>query len=156
MIRIAAILLGVLALMSACEMPVSASKDRSPPEQNPFDAVAAQAYPMHELDEPLRLVDRRPIEFPRELRTKNREGTVLLLVAVDEQGRVIACQTEDADHDEIAEHVRADIAQRTFTPPTKDGQPVQAYARLPVPYRIGEGSLMKFVQDSDWVSSPRK
>lgn len=156
MIRIAAILLGALALMPACELPVNASHDHSPPEQNPFEALAPRAYPMHELDAPLELVDNEPIEFPATLRTKNREGTVLLLIAVDEQGRVIACQTEAADHDEIAEYVRADIAKRKFSIPMKDGHPVQAHARLPVPYRIGQGSLLKLFKDTEWASSPRK
>ncbi len=149
-------LLCVLTALTGCRTPRDHSQPIPPPESNPFATLAPDSVPMHELDAPLELVEDEAIVFPENLRKKNKEGVVYLLVAVNPEGRVIACQIEDADHDDIAEFVRSDIARRRFTEPKKDGHPVEAYGRLPVPYRIGSGALIKLIRKTDWEPSARK
>ncbi|MGE9295808.1 MAG: energy transducer TonB [Puniceicoccales bacterium] len=130
-------------------------------EPTPLDRETVEkkyliAVPLSQLDEPFRLLDKKPLEFPDSIRRDNYHGEVILLVTVDEYGRVIDCQVDKADHQNVAEIIRDQIAARKFTVPMKDGQPVTAFARMPVPYRIGRGNMMKFMKETDWESSPRK
>lgn len=111
------------------------------------------AVPLSELDAPFVLVDRGPIEFPDTMRTKNYVGETILLVTVDERGRVIDCQIDEADHESVAEVIREEISKRKFSAPLQNGEAVTAFARLPVPYRIGSGNLYHLVKDSELMPS---
>lgn len=77
-------------------------------------------------------------DFPRRLKSKPANGRIVLLIKLDEEGHVLEAGIESSnlpDHDPFV--LDAIQSKRcTFTPPTKDGQPVRAQARLPIPIRI--------------------
>lgn len=78
--------------------------------------------------------------FPRRLTRKAVNGRVILLVKLDETGRVMDASIESSnlpDHQAIVlDTIKSSKCQ--FTQPTKDGTPVRAQARLPIPVRIGK------------------
>jgi len=133
--------------------PAGAAGPAAPEER---EAAYLNAVPLSELDQPIRLTDRAPIEFPDEMRTKNKIGQVVLMITVGESGRVVDCRVAEADHSDIAEEVRAQMAERTFTPPMKGGEPVAAFGRMRIPYRIGVGNLLQIMKPSDRNYSPRR
>lgn len=77
-------------------------------------------------------------DFPRRLKSKPANGRVTLLIKLDEKGQVLEAAVESSNLPEYDPFVLDAIQSRrcTFTPPTKDGQPVRAQARLPIPIRI--------------------
>lgn len=114
-------------------------------------------HPLSELDEPLFLLDRDPPEFPPELRSKPRSGHVILNVIVGRDGQVLACGVLEADHAEVGVWVRDHMLERRFSVPRVKGEPVVAEGRLPVPYRIGPGSLEHlFREDYKHTATPRR
>jgi periplasmic protein TonB len=78
-------------------------------------------------------------DFPRRLKQKSANGRVVLLVKLDEAGNVVEVAVESSnlpEHDPFV--LDAFQSKRcSFTPPTRDGKPVRAQARLPIPIRIG-------------------
>jgi protein TonB len=77
------------------------------------------------------------LEFPRRLKRKAVNGSVVLMIKIGESGEVLEAEVESSslpDFDDIV--VRA-VSRWQFTPPTQDGNPVRAQARFPIPIRIG-------------------
>ena len=75
--------------------------------------------------------------IPRRLARKSVNGRITLLIKLGEDGRVIDAQVESSNLPDF-EPIVLDAytsSQCRFTPPTKDGTPVRAQARLPIPIR---------------------
>jgi len=77
------------------------------------------------------------LSFPRRLKRKSVSGRVVLLIKLDEQGRVIESSVESSTLPEFEKIVASQVAKWRFTPPTRQGEPVRAQARFPVPIKIG-------------------
>lgn len=78
-------------------------------------------------------------DFPRRLKSKPANGRIVLLVKLDENGKVLEAAVESSnlpEHDPFV--LDAFQSKRcSFTSPTREGKPVRAQARLPIPIRIG-------------------
>ena len=76
------------------------------------------------------------LDFPRRLKRKAVNGRVVLLIKLDEQGRVIESEVESSNLPEFEKIVASQVAKWRFTPPTRGGTPVRAQARFPIPINI--------------------
>lgn len=76
------------------------------------------------------------LDLPRELRTKKTSGRIVLLVRLDPEGKVLDLAVDSSDLPDFEPFVVAEVRQWRFTPPTRQGQPVEAYARLPIPIHV--------------------
>jgi protein TonB len=76
------------------------------------------------------------LRFPAYLRRKPVSGTIVLLLKLSPEGEVIEVRIEQSDLPRFDQVVLAQVESWRFTPPTQDGRPVRARARLPMPIRI--------------------
>jgi TonB family protein len=76
------------------------------------------------------------LDFPRRLKRKPVSGTIVILLQLSETGEVVNVELENSDLPDFDQVVLGQVAEWRFTPPTKDGQPVKAQAKLPIPIRI--------------------
>ena len=90
-----------------------------------------------DLDQAPRPLPGSTLKFPRRLKRKAVTGRVILLVKLEETGRVLEAIVESSDLPEFEKIVARQVAEWRFTPPTRDGRPVRAQARFPIPIRIG-------------------
>ena len=63
-------------------------------------------------------------------------GTVTLLVKLDPEGNVTDVQVDSSNLPQFNNHVLREVKSWKFTPPTQQGRPVKASARLPIPIHI--------------------
>ena len=76
------------------------------------------------------------LNFPRRLRAKKVEGTVVLLLKLSADGDVMEVDIHSSDLPHFNKFILSQVEGWRFTPPTQQGRPVQAKARLPIPIRI--------------------
>lgn len=96
----------------------------------------AAAHEVVDLDRPPRPLETTPLDLPRSLRRDPARGRVVLLVTISETGEVLDVRVDSSDLPEFDEHVARAVKAWRFTPPTRDGRPVEAVARLPIPIEI--------------------
>jgi len=89
-----------------------------------------------DLDQLPRPVGVSGFNFPRRLKKKKVDGKIYLLIQLDESGRVLSAEVDSSNLPEFDDFVAGEVRRWKFTPPTKQGQPVRAQARLPIPIRI--------------------
>jgi protein TonB len=90
-----------------------------------------------DLDQVPRPLPGSNLNFPRRLKRRAVSGRVVLLIKLDEQGRVLESSVESSSLPEFEKIVASQVAKWRFTPPTRQGEPVRAQARFPVPIKIG-------------------
>ena len=90
-----------------------------------------------DLDQVPRPMPGSSLDFPRRLKRKAANGKVVLLIKLAEDGSVIEAQVESSNLPEFESIVASQVAEWRFSPPTKEGTPVRAQARFPIPIRIG-------------------
>lgn len=90
-----------------------------------------------DLDETPRPLPGSKLDFPRRLKRKATSGRIVLLIKIAASGEVVDAQVESSNLPDFEDIVVRQVARWRFTPPTKDGQPVGAQARFPIPIRIG-------------------
>lgn len=90
-----------------------------------------------DLDQAPRPMPGSQLDFPRRLKRKAVSGRVVLLIKLAEDGRVLESEVESSNLPEFEPIVAAAVRKWRFTPPTREGAPVRAQARFPVPIRIG-------------------
>lgn len=76
------------------------------------------------------------LNFPARLRRKAVSGRIVLLLKLDETGRVVHVEVESSDLPAFDDFVRNAVETWKFTPPTQQGRPVKAKARFPLPIDI--------------------
>lgn len=76
------------------------------------------------------------LDFPRRLMRKKVEGSIVVLLKLDEGGGVLDVRVERSNLPEFDDVVVSQVKEWRFTPPTKEGRPVKAQAELPIPIRI--------------------
>lgn len=74
--------------------------------------------------------------FPARLLKKKVSGKIVLLLKLNERGEVLDVQVEASNLPEFDGFVAGEVKRWKFTPPTQQGRPVQAKARLPIPITI--------------------
>lgn len=90
-----------------------------------------------DLDQVPRPMPGSSLDFPRRLKRKAVNGRVVLLIKLGEDGRVLEAKVESSNLPDFEPIVASQVSKWRFTPPTKEGTPVRAQARFPVPIRIG-------------------
>jgi TonB family protein len=88
-------------------------------------------------------LDQRPrpigvfgFNFPRRLLKDKVRGKIVLLLKLNHLGEVLDVQVESSNLPKFDDFVLGEVKDWRFTPPTQQGRPVQAKARLPIPIRI--------------------
>jgi TonB family protein len=89
-----------------------------------------------ELDRPPRPIGVTGLEFPRRLRREPVDGQIVLLIELNEAGEVLDVQVASSDLPDFEDFVTREVRGWKFTPPTQEGRPVTARARLPIPIQI--------------------
>jgi periplasmic protein TonB len=89
-----------------------------------------------ELDQVPRPIGVVGFDFPRRLKEKPVSGTLVLMLKLDDKGEVLDAQLVSSDLPAFNDVVVSQIRRWRFTPPTKNGRPVHAQARLPIPINI--------------------
>lgn len=89
-----------------------------------------------DLDEPPKLLDTSPFNFPKSLRTKAVSGKVVVYVELDVQGNVTKAEIARSDLPAFNDYILKEISRRKFSAPTLQGKPVKAKANLPIPIQI--------------------
>lgn len=89
-----------------------------------------------DLDEPPRLLDKSPFNFPRNLRTKKVSGRVVVYIELDEKGNVTKAEVAESSLPQFDQYVIKEIRSRKFSAPTLQGRAVKARANLPIPIQI--------------------
>ncbi len=88
------------------------------------------------LDQTPRPIGVSGFNFPRRLLKKKVKGRVVLLVKLDTGGDVMDVQLDSSTLPDFNNFILAEVRDWKFTPPTQQGRPVRAQARLPIPIQI--------------------
>ena len=75
-------------------------------------------------------------DFPSRLRKKKVRGQIVLLLKLDEEGNVLQADIDSSNLPRFDPYVLNQVKHWRFTPPTQQGRPVKARARLPIPINI--------------------
>lgn len=90
-----------------------------------------------ELDRTPRLVQRVIPEYPRELLTQGIEGSVTLVIIIDQKGAVTVESVADYKGDRaFIQPTRVALTRCRFEIPTKDGKPVRARYKITIPFQL--------------------
>jgi len=89
-----------------------------------------------DLDEPPKLIDKSPFDWPRALRAKPVSGRVVVYIELDTDGNVTKAEIAQSNLPQFDPYVLKEIRSRKFSPPTLNGDPVKARANLPIPITI--------------------
>jgi len=89
-----------------------------------------------DLDQTPRPIGVSGFHFPRRLRQEKVSGRIVLLLKLDEKGEVIDVRIDSSNLPRFDDFVLSEVRDWRFTPPTQQGRPVKAKARLPIPIRI--------------------
>lgn len=103
----------------------------------PVQAVSAtEAFRVEDLERPPEVLSAVPPVYPAALRRAGVEGRVVLLVVVDEQGRVEEARVERSTRPEFEAPALEAIRKWRFRPGMKDGQPVRTFLRQPIRFSV--------------------
>ena len=89
-----------------------------------------------DLDQVPRPIGVTGLNFPRRLRKDPVSGRIILLLKLDEEGDVLDLQIDSSNLPGFDSFVLSEVRRWKFTPPTQNGHPVKAKARLPIPITI--------------------
>jgi len=89
-----------------------------------------------QLDQVPRPVGVFGFNFPRHLLKEKANGRIVLLIKLDHEGKVLDAEVFSSNLPRFNDFVVKEVRGWKFTPPTQNGQPVNAVARLPIPIRI--------------------
>jgi protein TonB len=89
-----------------------------------------------DLDQIPRPIGVTGFNFPRRLRKNKVSGRIVLLLRLSEEGEVIDVQIDSSNLPDFNDFVLSEVEGWKFTPPTQQGRPVKAKARLPIPISI--------------------
>lgn len=88
------------------------------------------------LDQVPRPIGVAGFDFPRRLLKKKVDGRIVLLIKLDAQGNVLEVEVDSSNLPDFDGFVLGEVKRWKFTPPTQQGKPVKAKARLPIPIHI--------------------
>lgn len=98
--------------------------------------AAAETFRVEDLERPPEVLSAVPPVYPAALRRAGVEGRVVLLVVVDEQGRVEEARVERSSRPEFEAPALEAIRKWRFRPGMKDGQPVRTFLRQPIRFSV--------------------
>jgi len=88
------------------------------------------------LDQVPRPIGVSGFNFPPRLLKKKLSGKIILLLKLNQEGKVLDVQIDSSNLPDFDDFVLGQVRRWKFTPPTQKGRPVQAQARLPIPINI--------------------
>ncbi len=89
-----------------------------------------------DLDQIPRPIGVTGLNFPRRLKKQKVSGTIVLLLKLSQEGKVLEVSIDSSNLPSFDDHVLSQVKRWRFTPPTQQGRPVKAKARLPIPIKI--------------------
>jgi protein TonB len=90
-----------------------------------------------ELDQTPRPINgNRCLKLPRRLSRKKAKGTVNLMLTIDETGRVLDAEVGSSNLPDFENFYVGAVQNCTFSPPTRQGQPVQVRGLFPLTVHI--------------------
>ena len=98
--------------------------------------ATAAAHDVVDLDQPPKPVERSGFDFPRRLARRSVDGRIVLLIELSEQGDVLDVTVDSSDLPDYEPVVIESVRNWRFTPPTRDGEPVRAKARMPIAIQL--------------------
>lgn len=93
-------------------------------------------YELAELDAPPRPVGDTAMEFPPSLERRRIRGRIVVLVELGREGEVEDAHIDSSSLASFDDFVLGEVRKWRFTPPTREGRPVKARARVPLEIRI--------------------
>lgn len=88
------------------------------------------------LDQVPRPIGVTGFNFPSRLLKKKVSGKIVLLLKLSADGKVLEVEVDSSTLPDFDDFVANEVRRWKFTPPTQQGRPVQAQARLPIPITI--------------------
>ncbi len=95
-----------------------------------------QIFGLASLDKIPKRLNSVKIDYPKNLLKRGIQGTVVLLVVIDERGFLSVEKVEKSGHEEFTESAINAAQKLRYEPPTIDGKLVKARFTLPIPFRI--------------------
>lgn len=89
-----------------------------------------------DLDQVPRPIGVSGFNFPRRLLREKTSGRIILLIRLDSGGDVLGVEIDSSNLPRFDDFVLQEVETWRFTPPTQQGRPVKAQARLPIPINI--------------------
>lgn len=106
-----------------------------PPPPPPPPMAADERLPEGSIDAASRQLN--PPQYPAEAIKAGETGTVLLVVAIDDQGRVQGLRIDrSSGHDDLDRAALAAAARWTFQPAVEHGKPVASRVRVPIAFAL--------------------
>ncbi|MGF6710313.1 protein TonB [Luteibacter sp. W1I16] len=114
------------------------SAQAAPPAAFDSTPVNAPAVPSAPVEATLAYVSAPAPAYPRAARAGHLQGTVTLRVLVDETGKPVEVIVESSSGHPVLDKAARDqiLARWRFQPAKTDGQPVRAWARIPVTFNL--------------------
>lgn len=101
------------------------------------DVAGEMIFEIADLDRPPRMTKRVLPEYPKILQAEGVEGSVALVLIIDQTGRVTVEKVLDwKGHRDFVQPTSIALSRCMFEPPTKDGQPVRARYKITIPFRL--------------------
>lgn len=94
------------------------------------------AFDVAELEKPPELLAAVPPDYPPALRQAGVEGTVSVLLVLDENGQVEDVRVERSSRSEFEAPALAAVRKWRFRPGMKDGQPVRTFVRQRIRFSL--------------------
>ncbi len=89
-----------------------------------------------DLDQIPRPIGVSGFDFPRRLRKDKVRGQIVLMLKLNDDGKVLDVSLGSSNLPRFDQFVLNEVKRWRFTPPTQQGRPVKAKARLPIPIVI--------------------
>ncbi len=83
-----------------------------------------------------RFLHREIPEYPLLARRRKKEGKVVLMVTIDEHGRLVDVEVVEASHPLFVEPSIEAVKKSTFLPATRNGTPIAVRAMLPIRFSL--------------------
>jgi TonB family protein len=96
-----------------------------------------QIFDVIELDRTPRLIQRVMPDYPRDLLAQRVEGSVTLIIIIDQKGAVTVESVADWEgHRGFIQPTRLALTRCRYEIPTKDGKPVRARYKITIPFQL--------------------
>jgi RNA polymerase sigma factor (sigma-70 family) len=132
-----------VALQRQLQAAQSASSANKPRAAN---TSAGAALPIRELDSPPKALTRKSPAYPAELRDAGIEGSVVVSMVIDANGRVVEARVEKSTHQGFEFAALRAVQEWTFEPGRKGGRQVNTRVSQKLEFKAGNGAPVA----SDW------
>lgn len=97
-------------------------------------SVDSVADAVVKFDTPPRPLKTKPPRYPEKMRSAGVSGTVVVMMVIDEGGKVIACEAAKATNDEFRAPAIEAVRTWSFEPARVAGKPVRARVSIPLKF----------------------